>query len=41
MGQLRMKERLEKVVNEVDAGYDKLAELQAEGDTAGFSEESL
>lgn len=38
---LRTLDKLEIIIKEVDAGYEELAEMQAEGQTVGFSEEFL
>ncbi len=38
---LRTLDKLDIIIKEVDAGYEELAEMQAEGQTVGFCEEFL
>lgn len=38
---LRTRDKLIKLVSEIDASYEYLSDLQAEGDTIGYSESSF
>lgn len=38
---LRTRDKLVRLIREIDEAYDALAELQAEGDTTGYTEESF
>lgn len=38
---LRTRDKLLRLIKDIDGAYDVLAELQAEGDTTGYTEESF
>ena len=41
LGRLRTLDKLDKIISELDGSYDRLSDMQAEGNTTGFTEELL